>query len=87
MATVLEARPDHAGFKAYRQGTHRTVDPASTLARVQPYLARMGITRIANVTGCRPSRNVHLTTTGTTPRRRAILVGGREARPPDTLQN
>jgi YcaO-like protein with predicted kinase domain len=51
MATVLEPRPDPAGFKAYRRGTHRTVDPAATLARVQPYLARMGITRIANVTG------------------------------------
>jgi YcaO-like protein with predicted kinase domain len=51
MATVLEARPDHAGVKAYRHGTHRTVDPTSTLARVQRYFARMGITRIANVTG------------------------------------
>ena len=51
MATVLEARPDHAGVKAYRHGTHRTVDPTSTLARVQPYFARMGISRIANVTG------------------------------------
>jgi YcaO-like protein with predicted kinase domain len=51
MATVLQARPDHAGFKAYRHGTHRTADPASTLARAQPHLARMGITRIANVTG------------------------------------
>src|ERR671918_2417017 len=51
MATVLEPEPDPAGFKAYRRGTHRTVDPATTLARVQPYLARMGITRIANVTG------------------------------------
>jgi ribosomal protein S12 methylthiotransferase accessory factor len=51
MATVLKPEPDRAGFKAYRRGTHRTVDPATTLARVQPHLARMGITRIANVTG------------------------------------
>jgi YcaO-like protein with predicted kinase domain len=51
MATVLESETDPAGFKAYRRGTHRTVDPATTLARVQPYLAPMGITRIANVTG------------------------------------
>jgi YcaO-like protein with predicted kinase domain len=51
MATVLEPEPDRAGFKAYWRGTHRTVDPATTLARVQPYLAAMGITRIANVTG------------------------------------
>jgi YcaO-like protein with predicted kinase domain len=51
MATVLEPETDRAGFKAYRRGTHRTVDPATTLAHVQPYLAAMGITRIANVTG------------------------------------
>ncbi|MGH6897725.1 MAG: YcaO-like family protein [Geminicoccaceae bacterium] len=51
MATVLEQQPPRAGFKAYRRGTHRTVDPATTLARVQPHLADMGITRIANVTG------------------------------------
>jgi ribosomal protein S12 methylthiotransferase accessory factor len=51
MATVLEQQPPGAGFKAYRRGTHRTVDPATTLARVQPHLADMGITRIANVTG------------------------------------
>ena len=57
MATVLEGKrnPEHRrsadGFKAYRRGTHRTVDPAATLARVRPHLQGMGITRIANVTG------------------------------------
>src|SRR5687768_342387 len=51
MATLLQARPDHAGFKAYRHGTHLTVDSASKLAGVQLHLARMGIIRIANVTG------------------------------------
>jgi ribosomal protein S12 methylthiotransferase accessory factor len=51
MATLLEQKPPGAGFKVYRRGTHRTVDPATTLARVQPHLAGMGITRIANVTG------------------------------------
>jgi YcaO-like protein with predicted kinase domain len=51
MATVLQQQPSDAGFKAYRRGTHRTVDPAATLARVQPHLADLGITRIANVTG------------------------------------
>ena len=51
MATVLEQTPPGAGFKAYRRGTHRTVDPAATLARAQPHLVAMGITRIANVTG------------------------------------
>ncbi|WP_199227024.1 YcaO-like family protein [Aminobacter sp. AP02] len=35
----------------YRQGTHRTVSPAETLARVRPFLDAMGITRVANVTG------------------------------------
>jgi YcaO-like protein with predicted kinase domain len=57
MATVLkqppspECGPSADGFKAYRRGTHRTVDPAATLARVRPHLQAMGITRIANVTG------------------------------------
>jgi ribosomal protein S12 methylthiotransferase accessory factor len=42
---------DAAGRKAYRRGTHRTVSPSETLARVQPFITQMGITRIANVTG------------------------------------
>ena len=37
--------------KTYRFGTHRTVAPADTLARLRPLLGRMGITRIANLTG------------------------------------
>jgi ribosomal protein S12 methylthiotransferase accessory factor len=37
--------------KAFRQGTHRTLNPAETLARVHPYMARMGITRLGNITG------------------------------------
>ena len=37
--------------KGYTLGTHRTVDPAETLRRVQPLLHRVGITRVANVTG------------------------------------
>jgi ribosomal protein S12 methylthiotransferase accessory factor len=37
--------------KRYRDGTHRLVPPAETLARLQPLLARLGITRVANVTG------------------------------------
>jgi YcaO-like protein with predicted kinase domain len=51
MATVLAEKPPGTGVKAYRRGTHRTVDPAVTLARVQPHLASSGITRVANVTG------------------------------------
>jgi YcaO-like protein with predicted kinase domain len=46
-----EPRTAADGFKAYRRGTHRTVDPTATLARVRPHLQGMGITRIANVTG------------------------------------
>ena len=37
--------------KAFRQGSHRSVDPAETIARVRPLMPKMGITRIANVTG------------------------------------
>jgi YcaO-like protein with predicted kinase domain len=37
--------------KAYTRGTHRTVAPAETLARLKPLLPKMGITRMANVTG------------------------------------
>jgi YcaO-like protein with predicted kinase domain len=37
--------------KAYRLGTHRTVPPHETLARLTPLLPEMGITRIANITG------------------------------------
>ena len=39
------------GYKAYRLGTHRTVSPAETIARVRPFMREMGITRIANVMG------------------------------------
>lgn len=37
--------------KVYLQGTHRVVAPEQTLERVRPWLAEMGITRIANITG------------------------------------
>lgn len=37
--------------KAFRQGSHRSVDPAETIERVRPLMPNMGITRIANVTG------------------------------------
>jgi ribosomal protein S12 methylthiotransferase accessory factor len=39
------------GEKGYTFDTHRTVSPSETLSRVRPFLARMGITRVANVTG------------------------------------
>lgn len=38
-------------YKAYREDTHRAVSTEQTFARVKPFLKRMGITRIANVTG------------------------------------
>lgn len=38
-------------FKHFRAGTHRTVSPEETLARVRPFLPQMGVTRVANVTG------------------------------------
>lgn len=39
------------GIKQYVSGTHRTVPPAASLARLRPLLPAMGITRVANVTG------------------------------------
>ncbi|MEM7042665.1 MAG: YcaO-like family protein [Pseudomonadota bacterium] len=38
-------------IKMHRLGTHRTISPKETLARVTPHMRAMGITRIANVTG------------------------------------
>ncbi|KYF57212.1 hypothetical protein BE04_46580 [Sorangium cellulosum] len=38
-------------LKAFREGTHRLVPPAQTLARLAPHLAAFGITRVADVTG------------------------------------
>jgi YcaO-like protein with predicted kinase domain len=38
-------------LKAYRSGAHLLVEPQQTLARVMPFMVRLGITRIANVTG------------------------------------
>src|SRR4051795_11994988 len=37
--------------KEFRRGAHRAVPPAETLARVRPLMARMGITRLGNITG------------------------------------
>ena len=50
--TILADAPTpSAAAKRYFHGTHRTCAPEETLARLQPLLTRMGITRIANVTG------------------------------------
>ena len=37
--------------KSFRAGTHRLIPPGETVERMRPLLPRMGITRIANVTG------------------------------------
>jgi YcaO-like protein with predicted kinase domain len=38
-------------LKGHRRGTHRLVAPDATVERIAPLKARMGITRVANVTG------------------------------------
>ena len=47
----MQARSALPGSKRYFEGTHRTCSPDETLARVQPLLREVGITRIANLTG------------------------------------
>ena len=37
--------------KSFFQGTHRAISPAQTLARIEPCVAALGITRVANITG------------------------------------
>ncbi|VAW62642.1 hypothetical protein MNBD_GAMMA11-129, partial [hydrothermal vent metagenome] len=37
--------------KQYCQGTHRSCSPAETLSRIKPFMAAMGITRVANISG------------------------------------
>lgn len=37
--------------KPFVDGSHRSCDPATTLARVTPLFERIGITRVANITG------------------------------------
>lgn len=49
-ATVPDATGSEC-IKRFREGTHRVVAPEVTLARVLPMSARMGITRIAVLTG------------------------------------
>ena len=88
-ATFQRAKPDSdtAGYKSYRLGTHRTVAPADTLARVRPFMRDMGITRIANVTGldnigipvvmvCRPNSRSFAVSQGKGLRLEAAKVSG-----------
>jgi YcaO-like protein with predicted kinase domain len=46
-----EALRAPAAPKVCARGTHRTVSPGETLARLRPHLGRFGITRVADVTG------------------------------------
>ncbi len=46
---MIGANPD--GRKNFLAGTHRVVDPATTLARTLPLASKMGITRLAVLTG------------------------------------
>lgn len=48
---VADGLPAPGALKRFFHGTHRTCAPQETLARLQPLLPALGITRIANVTG------------------------------------
>ena len=50
-ALSFAGRLDEKLPKHFRRGTHRSIEPAETLARVRPLAARMGITRLGNITG------------------------------------
>ena len=50
MARSGAAWPE-GGTKGFHEGTHRVVDPETTLARVLPLAGRMGITRVSVLTG------------------------------------
>ena len=51
MQAVAALASDDGGVKRFRAGTHRTVAPEETIARLLPLLPAFGITRVANVTG------------------------------------
>jgi YcaO-like protein with predicted kinase domain len=49
---VIDSCSDENGLKRFRGGsTHRIIDPEATLHRVMPLASRMGITRVAMLTG------------------------------------
>ncbi len=47
----MSTTPADGSNKSYLRGTHRTRHPRDTVLSLRPLLARVGITRIANVTG------------------------------------
>jgi ribosomal protein S12 methylthiotransferase accessory factor len=63
------------GRKVFSRGTHRTMDPAATLANLKPLMPAVGITRVANLTGldvtgvpvvavCRPNSRSNIVAQG-----------------------
>ena len=50
MGAAYEGR-ELAAAKGYTAGTHRTRSPADTLAAWAPLMPRLGITRLADITG------------------------------------
>jgi YcaO-like protein with predicted kinase domain len=48
---MLEPALSERAPKAFRDGTHRSISPDDTIARVRCHGARMGITRLGNITG------------------------------------
>lgn len=51
MAPVVVWGRSYTAAKSYRERTHRTREPHATLADYAPFMERMGITRLANITG------------------------------------
>src|SRR5687767_6260192 len=51
MAPVMAWGRSYSAAKRYRAQTHRTRDPRETFADYSRFMDRMGITRIANITG------------------------------------
>jgi len=51
MTTTVRSLSSDRAVKGYRCGTDRLISPEQTFTRIRPLLRRMGITRIANVTG------------------------------------
>jgi len=51
MHSIAAFASDDRAVKRFTAGTHRTMSPEETIARLKPLLPAFGITRVANVTG------------------------------------
>src|SRR5262245_60305993 len=51
MHSIAAFASDDRAVKRFTAGTHRTMSPGETIARLKPLLPAFGITRVANVTG------------------------------------